>query len=203
MLKLIRATRNYAVMKKIIGTLIASFLLLSCNHQQSDNSNSFSPEEVKKHLAESSKEGGISIYKAGKVSHGYSAFSACFEHIPNLITGEQFNDLLNKGAKLQGNIKPAQISYFQSLIAADSADITQKSGAVTCTYSPAHISKKSAKELEVVLNKNQSKFNQDLQNFLGKDCLGWEAKARNEQIELLNQELKKVDHDGLTPPGKQ
>lgn len=191
-------------MRKIIGALITSFLLLSCNSHQPDNSKPLSPEEAKKRLAENSKKGGISIYKSGKISHGHSAFSACFEHIPNLVTGEQFNDLLNKGARLKGDIKLAQVSYFQSLIAADPADTTQKSGAVSCTHSAAYISKKSVKELEVILNKNQSEFEQALKNFLRERLPRVEtAKTRNEQIKSLNQELIEADHDELTPTEKK
>jgi len=190
-------------MKKILGILISSFLLISCSSEQTGKDKILSPEETRNRLAESAKEGKISIYKTGRVDHGYNGFSACFEHIPNLITGEQFNELLNKGASLKGSIEPAQTSYFESLIAADPSNIAQKAGAVTCTYSPASISRKSTKELGTILNRNQSELNQDFQDFLENRLPRVEkAKSRNERIKSLNQELINVDN-GNTPNPEQ
>lgn len=206
MLELIKLEQTTAetLMKKILGILISSFLLISCSSQQTGKDKLLSPEETRERLAESAKEGKISIYKAGKVDHGYNGFSACFEHIPNLITGEQFNELLNKGANLKGNIEPAQTSYFESLIAADPSNIAQTAGAVICTYSPASISKKSTKDLGMILNKNQSELNQNYQDFL-EDRLPRveEAKNRNEKIKSHNQELINVDNGGIPSPGQQ
>lgn len=183
---------------------MSCFLLISCSSQQTGKDKNLSPEEKRERLAESAKEGKISIYKEGKAAHGYNDFSACFEHIPNLITGEQFNELLNKGASLKGNIEPAQTSYFQSLIAADPSNIAQKSGAIACTYSSAGISNKSTKDLAIILNRNRSEFNQDFQDFLEDRLPRIEkAKTRNERIESLNQELTNVDHSGIPVTGQQ
>ena len=156
------------------------------------NSNSGGSGLNKKSDLKLSDQGFASILRAGTVEHRRtSTLAACSSQIPNLISGAQFNSILENGGSIAGAISTPKTKSFRVDIAADPEEIRKKDGVVSCTYAEVKLDKKSIKSLQSAISKNQSSYRSAKRNFLSKRLpLVQEAIEINEKIKLLSDELK-------------
>ena len=139
-----------------------------------------------------SAKGYASIFRAGTAEYRRSSIlAACSSQIPNLISGAQFNSILENGGSIASAISMPQTKSFRVDIAANPEEIRKKNGAVSCTYAEVKLDKKSIKALQSAISKNQSSYRSAKRNFLAKRLpLVQEAIEINEKIKLLSDELK-------------
>ena len=138
-------------------------------------------------------KGYLSILRAGTIqnSRSSSLLAACHSQIPNLISAEQFNSILEEGGKLKGGLSESITKTFRVDIAADPAKIGDKDGELTCTFTEAQLERKSLDSLRIAIAQNKSQYENLKKEFLAERMpLVQEAIQINEEIKLLREELR-------------